>query len=167
VRARDRVRERAVRRLRSAYVEGALSTGTFELRVASAYRSRSRAELSHLLADLPSPRAWLRALVAHWLGEAPDAAALEGVETTDVALPAVAGGRLVIGRSSRCDVVLRAPAISRLHLEITYGDGRWQAWDLGSTNGSYVDGRRVQAADVRPGDVLVLGDAAVRLVGPA
>jgi hypothetical protein len=162
VRAGDRRRERTVRRLRQAYVDGALSTGTFELRVAGAYASRTGGDLRALLADLPSPQAWARA-AWDWLTGS-EAAELH---VTDVALPARDGAAILVGRSSCCDVVVAAPAVSRVHLEIAYAGGRWQARDVASTNGTFVDGRRIGVTDVGAGDVLVLGDAAIRLAPPA
>jgi hypothetical protein len=119
-------------------VDGALSTGTFELRVADAYASRTGGDLRALLADLPSPAAWARA-AWDWLWDEP-----AGANATDVALPARDGAAILVGRSSCCDVVVAAPAVSRVHLEITHAGGRWQARD-----------------------VLVLGDAAIRLAPPA
>jgi hypothetical protein len=161
-------RERAVRRLRGAYLDGALSTTTFELRVASAYGSRSVGELERVLADLPSRltrmQTTLRARLTHVraaLGaRAPGDAAAPPL---DVALPMRPTQRLTIGRSSRCDVVLDDPAVSRLHVEVVYAAGRWQAWDLGSANGTFLDGRRVLTTDVEDGDVLMLGATAIRL----
>ena len=155
-----------MRRLRGAYLDGALSTTTFELRVASAYRSRTAGDLERILADLPSRltrlQTTLRARLAG-VRAALGAPAAGQADPVDIALPPRPGERLTIGRSSRCDVVLDDPAVSRLHVEVTYAAGRWQAWDLGSTNGTFLDGRRISMTDVEDGDVLTLGATAVRL----
>jgi hypothetical protein len=161
VRAGDRSRERTVRRLRRAYVDGALSTGTFELRVASAYESRTGGDLRALLGDLPSPMAWARAAWDRLWEESPATACVG-----EVVLPCDDGAAILVGRSSRCDIVLSDPAVSRVHLEIARAGGRWQARDVASTNGTFVDGRRIGVTDVAAGDVLVLGDAAIRLAAP-
>jgi hypothetical protein len=64
----------------------------------------------------------------------------------------------VIGRSRRCDIVLSDPNVSRRHAEIRPRGGSWVLTDLGSTNGSRVNGRRIDGSEViRPGDELELG----------
>ncbi len=64
---------------------------------------------------------------------------------------------LVIGRDAACDLVLADPRVSRRHLEISSGDGlRFR--DLGSANGTSLNGTRVQDGALACGDVLALGD---------
>lgn len=140
-----------MRRLRGAYLDGALSTRTFELRVATAYRSRSDGELAALLSDLPSRVTRLRATLRGRLDGLRAARGVAPAPVIEVTLPDVPGRRLTVGRSSRCDIVIDDPAVSRLHLEIRHAAGRWQAWDLGSTNGTHLAGRRVSTADVAVG----------------
>lgn len=53
--------------------------------------------------------------------------------------------------------------VSRRHAELRVRDGRWMVRDLGSINGTWLNGRRVGDAEVRPGDELRLGDAVLRL----
>jgi pSer/pThr/pTyr-binding forkhead associated (FHA) protein len=55
------------------------------------------------------------------------------------------------------------PTVSRQHLELRALDGAWLAVDLGSSNGTWLMGRRVGRARVTPGDELMLGDCAVVL----
>ena len=63
-----------------------------------------------------------------------------------------------IGRSRRCDVMLDDPNISREHAEIRPRGGSWVLTDLGSTNGSRLNGRRLDASEVlKPGDEIELG----------
>ena len=69
---------------------------------------------------------------------------------------------LVIGRSIGCDFVLNDPTVSRWHAELIRGDDGWLVRDMGSTNGTRVNGWRVRKATVGPGDVVALG--AQRLV---
>lgn len=65
---------------------------------------------------------------------------------------------VTIGRSSKCDVVLDDPNVSRAHAELRPRGGSWVLTDLGSTNGSSVNGRRIDAPTVvKPGDELELG----------
>jgi hypothetical protein len=150
MRVSDRDRERAVALLRARCVEGYLSVETFEHRLGRVLRARSAAELRVLLADVSRKgRTWPR-----WRHRSSARAA-------PVALPAE--GRIVVGPSRGCDVVMPAPTVSRRHLELRALDGAWLAVDLGSSNGTWLMGRRVGRARVAPGDELVLGDLAVVL----
>ncbi len=70
----------------------------------------------------------------------------------------VGPGGVVVGRSRQCDIVLEDPNISRRHLEVRPRGGSWVVADLGSTNGSRVNGRPIEGSElVRPGDEIELG----------
>ncbi|MHB9861334.1 FHA domain-containing protein [Streptomyces sp. YIM S03343] len=76
------------------------------------------------------------------------------------------GGQIRIGRSADADVPLDDPDVSRLHCAITVEPGgRVSVADLGSTNGTVLDGTRVGAQAVRfpTGALLRLGESALRL----
>ncbi|MFE7274002.1 FHA domain-containing protein [Streptomyces sp. NPDC057623] len=76
------------------------------------------------------------------------------------------GGEIRIGRSAEADVPLDDPDVSRLHCAVTVAaDGRVSVADLGSTNGTSLDGTRVTARPVRfaPGALLRIGESALRL----
>ncbi|MBV9804297.1 MAG: FHA domain-containing protein [Solirubrobacterales bacterium] len=63
-----------------------------------------------------------------------------------------------IGRGRQSDVVLNDPNVSRQHAEIRPRGGSWVITDLGSTNGSQLNGRRLEGSEVlRPGDEIELG----------
>ncbi|ALV46812.1 hypothetical protein MB46_16235 [Arthrobacter alpinus] len=65
---------------------------------------------------------------------------------------------IVLGRSSEADILIDDTGVSRKHLEIRTAEGISTAVDLGSTNGSYVDGRRVQGtADLHDGSNITMG----------
>jgi hypothetical protein len=65
---------------------------------------------------------------------------------------------LTLGRSRQCDVVLSDPNVSRQHAEIRPRGGSWVLSDLGSTNGSQLNGRRIDGPEVlKPGDEIELG----------
>lgn len=66
-------------------------------------------------------------------------------------------GRVMIGRSHDCDLILDDPNVSRRHAEVRQEGGDWVVADLGSTNGVKVNGRRVDEATLEPGDELTLG----------
>jgi pSer/pThr/pTyr-binding forkhead associated (FHA) protein len=68
---------------------------------------------------------------------------------------------LILGREAINDIALNDPEISRRHASITYRDGRYVIEDLGSTNGTFVNGRRITAPTMLSnGDVLELAQAA-------
>ncbi|MFG2926450.1 FHA domain-containing protein [Streptomyces sp. NPDC048305] len=76
------------------------------------------------------------------------------------------GGRIRIGRSAEADVPLDDPDVSRLHCAVTVADdGRVSVTDLGSTNGTSLDGEDVHDRPVRlgPGSLLRLGESTLRL----
>lgn len=80
------------------------------------------------------------------------------------------GGEIRIGRSAGADVPLDDPDVSRLHCAVTVApDGRVSVADLGSTNGTTLDGRRVGPRPVRltPGALLRIGESALRLTPAA
>ena len=80
------------------------------------------------------------------------------------------GGTIRIGRSAEADVPLDDPDVSRLHCEVTVSDdGRVAVADLGSTNGTSLDGAEVHDRPVRlaPGALLRLGESTLRLASGA
>ena len=89
---------------------------------------------------------------------------------SQTALLLLDGRRLVVGpagvtlgRSRQSDVVLNDPNISRQHAEIRPRGGSWVLTDLGSTNGSRINGRPVERSEViRPGDEIELGSTVLR-----
>lgn len=66
---------------------------------------------------------------------------------------------LVLGRSSACDIQVRLEDVSRQHARLYFdkSDGRWHVEDLGSLNGTAVNGEAIQDAVLRAGDVVQLG----------
>jgi len=65
--------------------------------------------------------------------------------------------RVVIGRSKDCDIQVADPNVSRRHAEVRQeGAAHWVV-DLGSTNGTEVNGRRLKRAKLRPGDTITVG----------
>ena len=64
---------------------------------------------------------------------------------------------IVIGRMSSNDVVLADPNVSRKHAEVRRDDGRWILIDLGSTNGTTVNGRSAGQHDLQDGDRIGFG----------
>jgi hypothetical protein len=64
---------------------------------------------------------------------------------------------MVVGRSGDVDIPLEDAGVSRRHAEIHVVDGRARVVDLGSTNGTFVDGERVATADLHDGSTITVG----------
>jgi diguanylate cyclase (GGDEF)-like protein len=64
---------------------------------------------------------------------------------------------LVIGRSTKCDVVLDEESVSRNHLRIAHDGRNFVAQDLGSTNGTYVNDGAIERLALRDGDQIKVG----------
>ncbi|MDP4127173.1 MAG: DUF3662 domain-containing protein [Bacillota bacterium] len=64
-----------------------------------------------------------------------------------------------IGRHAQCDLVLHDPEVSRRHLKIAYGESGWWLDDLGSTNGSFINGQRITHQTTAPGDRIQIGQS--------
>ena len=65
--------------------------------------------------------------------------------------------KTILGRGSGCDIVIDDPGISRNHLEIDVTPNGVIARDLGSTNGTYVEGHQVPAATLLDGNTITIG----------
>ncbi len=66
--------------------------------------------------------------------------------------------RVLIGRSKRCDLVVQDPLVSRQHAELVItGPNSARITDLGTDNGTYVNGVRITKLDIRDGDLVELG----------
>jgi len=77
---------------------------------------------------------------------------------TQAGLDFTVNDSLVLGRSEQSDIVLEDPYASEFHLRLTAKEGRLVVTDLGSTNGTYVNGRRVTTpVDLRRGDTVQIG----------
>lgn len=66
-------------------------------------------------------------------------------------------GEVSLGRSRECEVRLPDADTSRRHAKIVCGGGRFVLHDLGSTNGTFVNGERVAQRELQPGDRLQIG----------
>lgn len=65
---------------------------------------------------------------------------------------------LILGRGEDCDAILQGAETSRHHAELSLLGSLWVLRDLGSTNGCYVNGTRVEQAPLSVGDVVRLGE---------
>jgi len=86
--------------------------------------------------------------------------------------PLAESGELVIGRSVELDLVLIEDMVSRKHARLTLAPAGITIADLGSTNGTFVNGEKVRKAQLKEGDRILIGTSILKLVatkklGPA
>jgi hypothetical protein len=163
-RTSDERRERVVGLLGRRFEEGYLSTDTFEVRADLALASREERELDVLVADLPPASNW-RDTLARVLGRLRPPRCEPALVVPEPPYDAAADG-LVIGRDPDCALRLSDPTVSRRHAELRRERGRWVIADLGSSNGTRVNGWRVPRATLGTGDELMLGAVRVVFGGP-
>jgi pSer/pThr/pTyr-binding forkhead associated (FHA) protein len=77
--------------------------------------------------------------------------------------PILNRSKLLVGSDARCDVVLSGRGISPQHCFLLVLGENVRVLDLASTNGTFVNGRRVREADIFPGDTLTIADIAYNL----
>jgi adenylate cyclase len=76
------------------------------------------------------------------------------------------GRTLVVGRGVTSDIAIYDPTISRRHAELSVGPGTVQVKDLGSSNGTCINGERVAAGQLELEDTITFGKITFRLSGP-
>ena len=68
------------------------------------------------------------------------------------------GGVRTLGRATGADFIIDAALVSRVHCRVTaLADGSLEVRDLESTNGTWVNGQRVEQARLAPGDRMQVG----------
>lgn len=119
-------------------------------------------------ADASSTRA-VPADTADRLGLAPSGARLVVVDEGggESETIAITKEPVVIGRMSTNDVVLSDPNVSRRHAELRRAGGRWLLVDLGSTNGTTVNGKLAREHELSHGDRLMFGSTKIRFESEA
>lgn len=71
---------------------------------------------------------------------------------------------IVVGRSSDLDMVLVEDMVSRRHAKIAYAGDQITIEDLGSTNGTFVNGEKVKKARLKEGDRVLIGTSILKVV---
>ncbi|MGW4567953.1 FHA domain-containing protein [Streptomyces sp. NPDC004561] len=165
----DAERDKALQVLRDGVAMGRLSHDTFVRRMELALAARRADELAALVADLPRENRFSRAVLGTvgavsgftvrlrraWQAERLPKLLLPHPERTHP---------LRIGRDPANGLRLNHETVSRLHAELSRHGGMWILRDLGSTNGTTVNGRRVIGSIVvREGDLVAFGRVAFRL----
>jgi general secretion pathway protein A len=74
--------------------------------------------------------------------------------------------RMVLGRDKACDISLDSRYVSRFQNLFMETDSGWWCLDLNSTNGSYINGRRIKEHRLQDGDVIAVGRHQLSFVGP-
>ncbi|MFP5457778.1 MAG: FHA domain-containing protein [Bacteriovoracia bacterium] len=77
--------------------------------------------------------------------------------------PVLNRSKLLVGSDARCDVVLDVKGISPQHCYLMVAGESLRVLDLASTNGTFVNGRRVRDGELFVGDTLTIGDLAFNL----
>jgi FHA domain-containing protein/uncharacterized protein DUF1707 len=177
VRASDGERDRVLRALSDRVAEGRMSTDTFERRVDQVLRARSRTELNDIMQDLP-PRGRLVSALTNIVASVSAATAQIGAawrtpRLPRFVLPSAEVTRILIGRAPGCHFVLTDLTVSRFHAELYRSEAneandRWLISDLGSMNGTRVNGWRLTGpAPLRPGDQVGFGNLTFVVAAPA
>jgi pSer/pThr/pTyr-binding forkhead associated (FHA) protein len=71
---------------------------------------------------------------------------------------------IIVGRSSDLDMVLVEDMVSRKHAKITASGDQIVIQDLGSTNGTFVNGEKIKKARLKEGDRILIGTSIIKLV---
>ncbi|MEW2060494.1 DUF1707 and FHA domain-containing protein [Streptomyces sp. NPDC007002] len=167
----DAQRDRVVGVLREGAAQGKLSHDTFLRRMELALVARRPEELAALTADLENGGRWSKGLVRAVGGISAFPGRLRRAWQTErlpkLLLPAPGPYPLLIGRDPANGLRLNHETVSRLHAELSAQNGRWVLRDLGSTNGTCVNGQRlVGSIPVRDGDQVSFGRMSFRLTAP-
>ncbi|MEI7892346.1 MAG: FHA domain-containing protein [Myxococcales bacterium] len=78
--------------------------------------------------------------------------------------PVVADKQIFVGRSSELDMVLVEDMVSRKHARITVQTDQIWIEDLGSTNGTFVNGEKIKKARLKEGDRILIGTSILKLI---
>jgi hypothetical protein len=165
----DAERDKALDVLRDGVAMGRLSHDTFVRRVELALAARRSDELAALTADLPTEGRLSRLVFGTVAAVSGFGVRLrrawQAEKQPKLLLPHPAAGHpLRIGRDPANGLRLSHETVSRVHAELRHQGGMWVLRDLGSTNGTTVNGRRVVgAAVVRDGDQVGFGRISYRL----
>lgn len=164
----DAERDRVLAVLREGAAQGRLSHDTFLRRTDLVLAARGVDELKALTADLETDGPWVRRLFGT-VGKVSAFSmrlrrAWQVERLPKLLLPQPGPYPLRIGRDPVNGLRLSHETVSRIHAELSMQGGSWILRDLGSTNGTTVNGRRVtETVVVRDGDMVAFGRMSFRL----
>jgi hypothetical protein len=164
----DADRDRVIEVLREGAAQGQLSQDTFLRRMELAFAARGRDELEALTADLRQEGRLSRLVFGTVAGLSSFTVRLRRAWLTErlpkLMFPEAGPYPLRIGRDPANGLRLGDDTVSRSHAELAREGGIWVLRDLGSTNGTWVNSRRVTGrAVVRAGDQVTFGRVSFRL----
>ncbi|MFJ3787162.1 FHA domain-containing protein [Kitasatospora sp. NPDC090091] len=168
VRPSEAERDHALDVLREGAGSGRLSHDTFLGRMELVLHANSRSELDSALADLPA-RNPVGRFVLRTVGQVSAfGVRLRGAWRLErlpgLSLPQGGERQLTIGRVPGSGLRLHDISVSRHHAELRREGDDWVLYDLGSTNGTHVNGLRIAGGvRVRPGDQVRFGNLEFRL----
>jgi hypothetical protein len=160
--------QRLVGVLNAAFAQGLLSEQTHSYRLGLLFQS-GLVDQRRLVGDLRLRGAvsTTNGAVDAWRALVASARELAGRARGDapylLALHGLGNDRVLVGRHPRCDIVIDGSNVSRRHAELLFRDGVWVIRDLGSTNGTTVNGSPVGRSELRPGDIVGLADLLVQI----
>ncbi|MGP3970697.1 FHA domain-containing protein [Streptomyces sp. 6N223] len=175
-RVSDAERERALAVLRQGLVDGRVSQDTFVRRMELILAAVRLPELNDAIRDLPyqepAPQrtgGWFLATVTRLSAfNERMRRAWQSERLPQLLLPAPGPLPLSIGRASGSGLRLNHASVSRQHATLRGTGTGWTLRDLGSSNGTWVNGLRVtDSVRVRPGDHVSFGAMAFRLAAPS
>ncbi len=167
----DADRERALEVLRESAADGRVSQDTFLRRMEVILQAQRHDELDPVLRDLRARQAggkWLYRAVGR-LSAFPVLMrrAWQRERLPELLLPAPGPHPLSIGRAPGSMLRLTHHTVSRMHAQLRHTGTGWSLRDLGSSNGTWINGRRVTGSvAVHPGDHVQFGQAGFRLTAP-
>jgi len=159
MRASDQLRERTVSRLGAGYSAGLLGFDTLCRRVDRAYGARTVEQLRALVRDLPDPTGWAQGVGRHLRSLTGRAERVEPAQPLLLTPPrAGVGAAFVLGREPECDLLVDDATVSRRHAALRLDEEGWAITDLGSRNGTWINGWRVHdEGRLNRGDAVQLG----------
>jgi pSer/pThr/pTyr-binding forkhead associated (FHA) protein len=92
-----------------------------------------------------------------WILQVSENAGIPEPDATPLTFRLSSGAVKTIGRAARADFIVDRALVSRLHCRLTAGDEQLEVQDLSSTNGTFVNGKRVERAQIASGDRLRVG----------
>ncbi|MER7753477.1 DUF1707 and FHA domain-containing protein [Kitasatospora sp. NPDC097643] len=168
VRPSDAERDQALEVLRDGAGNGRLSHETFLGRMELVLHATSRGELDEAMTGLPTGKPFERFVLRAVGRVSAFGDRLNRAWRTErlpgLSLPDSGAGQLTIGRIPGSGLRLHDASVSRQHAELRHENGGWVLYDLGSTNGTHVNGRRIAGGvRVRAGDQVRFGNLEFRL----
>jgi hypothetical protein len=142
--------------LRRGLLTGRLGTDTFVARVDAAYRAKTHEDLAAVTRDLPRHRRIWAAVIERLA----TSAGTEPARPSERLRPPEmrTGEQRVLGRDRACDYTIADPAVSNRHAQLVRTSDGWTIRDLGSRNGTRVNGWLIDEQPLRDGDTLSLGN---------